>query len=264
MTNHKVGTWCRHMVIDIHVQTFPLHVAWCLHHTWTDMVRRATMRCVPQHMLQVDGCLPIRWLLASPLGPLHVGGWLLANLIGFTACGLMAACQSDGHLPIRWLLAGPLDPSDSTTCGLLRQCVAFHNTGCGWMVTCQSWEHLHIFTASQLCGKVPTTMCCVPLPAAGCLHNPIGCHGRLLATMSVASLCMRVIAFRDLLCRDQGSFPGPGPSPINPHPGCGPRSIRLLLHLFGASNLDGASGDVALRRRTSWAHFVVLLGPFRV
>ena len=29
-------------------------------------------------------------------------------------------------------------------CGsLLRQCVAFHNMGCGWMVTCRSWECLH-------------------------------------------------------------------------------------------------------------------------
>ena len=118
--------------------------------------------------------------------------------------------------------------------------------------------HLHIFTASRLCRKVPTTMCCVPPPVAGCLHNPIGCCGCLLATTSVAFLCLHVIAFRgllfpeifsvgchclsacrcqyvavtachrseifpgDVLCLDQGLFHSLGPGPIDPHPGCGP------------------------------------------
>ena len=76
----------------------------------------------------------------------------------------------------------------------------------------------------------------------------------LLATTSVASSCPRVNAFRDLLCRDQGLFPGLGPGPIDPHPRCGLRLIGLQSHLFGAS------GDVAPRRRTSCASFAVSLG----
>ena len=76
-------------------------------------------------------------------------------------------------------------------------------------------------------------------------------------------LGLRVIAFRDLLCHDQGLFPSPGPSPINPHPRCGPQSIGLVsLHLLGATSLvdlrraclvapPWCDGLVALRRCTS-------------
>ena len=75
----------------------------------------------------------------------------------------------------------------------------------------------------------------------GCCHNNI-CWA-VISTMSVGLslqrqlLGLRIIAFRDLLCHDQGLFPSLGPSSIDPHTGCGPRSIGLVV----------------LRRRTSCA-----------
>ena len=61
----------------------------------------------------------------------------------------------------------------------------------------------------------------------------------------------------DILCRDQGLFPSPGPSPINPHPGCGPRSIGLCfqLHLlcFRRCTSCGRWHLLGAFCRTSWA-----------
>ena len=58
-----------------------------------------------------------------------------------------------------------------------------------------------------------------------------------------AHRCDGMSPFRDLpwghSLLDQGLFPSLGPSPIDPHAGCGPRLIKLHFwsHLFGASDV---------------------------
>ena len=136
---------------------------------------------------------------------------LLANPSCSTACGQMSPLHVDGCL--------------------VQQCVAFHNTSCGWMAACQSWEHLH--SLIWLCRGVPTTMRCVPPHVARWLPtNPgnistatPGCAGESLWCCAIS----------------QGTLPSLGPCPVDLHPGCGPRSIGLCtssaLH-FTASLAD--------------------------
>ena len=124
----------------------------------------------------------------------------------------------DSSCSMTWVIAGwlPANPGNISTASSdcmgesQRQCVVFH---------CM-WPDLHCMWSPR------NNICCVITST----------HHRIQRSSPPG----------DLPCRDQGLFPSLGPSPIDPHPGCGPRSIGLVgrtssahptLHLFGASDV---------------------------